>query len=67
MGQNYNSTQLFYASGSTCTEPGQIGQKYNLNELSDGIGSIYSKLGQNPIEPRYFMESGQHFPKLGEI
>ena len=45
MGQNYNSTQLFYASGSTCTEPGQIGQKYNLNELSDGIGSIYSKLG----------------------
>ena len=56
MGQNYNSTQLFYASGSTCTEPGQIGQKYNLNELSDGIGSIYSKLGQNPIEPRYFME-----------
>ena len=67
MGQNYNSTLLFDASGSTCTEPGQIGQKYNLSELSDGIGSIYSKLGQNLIEPRYFMESGQHFPKLGEI
>ena len=41
MGQNYNSTQLFYAVWSTCTKPGQIGQKYNLNELSDGIGSIY--------------------------